>query len=174
MTQAHWGFLPFLALGWEDGLFKHSVAVFSAWQSFLVSCITSKSWEAEQGSGQARSQGALHGSSNANPSRFAPGRIKHQVMDRRMQRWPKATFIHPPLSPSMMDILEAQHRVRIIESLRLEKTSKIIKFNRQPNTTMPAKPCPEVPCLHIFWTPSGMVTPPLPWAACSNAWPLFQ
>ena len=30
---------------------------------------------------------------------------------------------------------------RIIESLRLEKTSRI-KSNRQPNTTMPAKPCP--------------------------------
>jgi len=27
----------------------------------------------------------------------------------------------------------------------LEKTSKIIKSNRQPVTTMPAKPCPEVP-----------------------------
>jgi len=34
---------------------------------------------------------------------------------------------------------------RIIESLRLEKTSKIIKYNCHPNTTMPAKPCPEVP-----------------------------
>jgi len=38
----------------------------------------------------------------------------------------------------------------IIESLRLEKMSKIIKSNRQPNTTMPAKPCPEEPHLHVF------------------------
>jgi len=30
---------------------------------------------------------------------------------------------------------------RIIESLRLEKTSKIIKFNHQPKTTMPAMSC---------------------------------
>ena len=30
---------------------------------------------------------------------------------------------------------------RMIESLRLEKTSEIIKFNHQPNTTMPTKPC---------------------------------
>jgi len=30
--------------------------------------------------------------------------------------------------------------VRIIESLRLEMTSKIINLNHQPNTTMPAKP----------------------------------
>ena len=28
---------------------------------------------------------------------------------------------------------------------------------------MPAKPCPEVPHLHVFWTPPGMVTPLLPW-----------
>jgi len=32
------------------------------------------------------------------------------------------------------------HNYRIIESLRLEKTSKIIKSNCQPNTTTPAKP----------------------------------
>jgi len=63
---------------------------------------------------------------------------------------------------------------RIVESLRLEKASKIIKSNCQPITTVPAKPCPEVPHLHVFWRPPGMVTPPLPWAACSNAWPLFQ
>jgi len=38
----------------------------------------------------------------------------------------------------------------------LEKTSKIIKSNRQPNTTMPAKPCPKVQYLHIILTPPGM------------------
>jgi len=53
----------------------------------------------------------------------------------------------------------------------LEKTSKIIKSNRHPNTPMPAKPCPEVPHPHGFWTPPGMGTPPLPWAAWSNVWP---
>jgi len=37
---------------------------------------------------------------------------------------------------------------------------------------MPAKPYPKVPHLHIFWTPPGMGTPPPPWAACANAWPL--
>ena len=63
---------------------------------------------------------------------------------------------------------------RITESIRLEKTSKIIKSNHQPNTTMPAKPCPEVSHPHVFWTPPGMGTPPLPWAAWSSAWPLFQ
>jgi len=31
----------------------------------------------------------------------------------------------------------------------LEKTSKIIKPNHQPITTMSAKPYPEVPLLHI-------------------------
>ena len=61
---------------------------------------------------------------------------------------------------------------RIMESLRLEKTSRIIKSNRHPNPTTPAKPCPEGPHPHLFWTPPGMGTPPLPWAAWSNAWPL--
>jgi len=56
----------------------------------------------------------------------------------------------------------------IIDSLRLAKTSKIIKSNRHPNTTMPTKPYPEVPHLHVFWTSPGIVTPPLPWAACFN------
>ena len=38
----------------------------------------------------------------------------------------------------------------LIESLRFEKTSKITRSNRQPSTTPPAKPCPEVPRLHSF------------------------
>jgi len=38
---------------------------------------------------------------------------------------------------------------RVIESLRLEKTSEVIKSNCQPITTMPAKPYPKVPPLHI-------------------------
>jgi len=38
----------------------------------------------------------------------------------------------------------------IIESSRLEKTSKIIKSNCQPNNTTLAKPRPEVPHLHVF------------------------
>jgi len=33
----------------------------------------------------------------------------------------------------------------------LEKTLKIIQSNRQPNPTMPAKPCPEVSYLHVFF-----------------------
>jgi len=47
---------------------------------------------------------------------------------------------------------------RIIESLRLEKTSKIIKSKttkHQPNTTMPAKPYPEVPHLLNFYHLQG-------------------
>ena len=36
------------------------------------------------------------------------------------------------------------------ESLRLEKTSKIIKSNCQPTTTMPAKPSPEVRIYTFF------------------------
>jgi len=56
----------------------------------------------------------------------------------------------------------------------MKKTSKIIKSNRQTSTTMPAKPRAEVTHLHIFQIPSGMVTPPLPWAAWSNASQHFQ
>jgi len=42
----------------------------------------------------------------------------------------------------------------ITESLRLEKTSKIIKSNCHPITPMPAKPRPKVPHLHVFLNPS--------------------
>jgi len=38
----------------------------------------------------------------------------------------------------------------IIESLRSERTSKIIKSSRQPNATTPAKPRPEALHLHGF------------------------
>jgi len=62
----------------------------------------------------------------------------------------------------------------IIESLRLEKNSKIIRSNRQPITTMTAKPCPKVPYLHVFEHLQEMVIPRLPWAASSNASELFQ
>jgi len=55
----------------------------------------------------------------------------------------------------------------------LEKTSQIIESNHPPNTTMPTKPYPEVPHLHIFWTSPGMGIPPPPWAACSNAQTFF-
>jgi len=44
----------------------------------------------------------------------------------------------------------------------LEKTSKNIKSNRQPNTTMPTKPYPKVPHLHGFLTPPGTMTQPPP------------
>jgi len=43
----------------------------------------------------------------------------------------------------------------VIESLRLEETSKIMKSNHQPNTTMTTKPCPKVPRLHVFLKTSG-------------------
>jgi len=39
---------------------------------------------------------------------------------------------------------------RIIESLSLENTSKIIKSNHQIYTIMPTKPCPKVPHVHVF------------------------
>ena len=39
---------------------------------------------------------------------------------------------------------------RTIESLSLQKTSKIIKSNCQPNNSMPTKPYPEVAHLHVL------------------------
>ena len=44
---------------------------------------------------------------------------------------------------------------------RLEKTSKIIQSNHPPNTTLPTKPCPEVPHVHVFlntskWIPNKL------------------
>lgn len=56
----------------------------------------------------------------------------------------------------------------IIESLRLERISKIIKFNLWQNTTFPTKPYHKLSSLLIFWTLVGMVTPLFSWEACSN------
>jgi len=47
-------------------------------------------------------------------------------------------------------LLQTAANCRIIESLRLEKTSQIIKSNSQPNTTVPTKSCCEVPHLMFF------------------------
>jgi len=45
-------------------------------------------------------------------------------------------------------VIEQSRGIR--QSSRLEETSKIIKSNHQPDTTVPAKPCPEVPHPHGF------------------------
>jgi len=50
---------------------------------------------------------------------------------RRLLSPPQSQLLSPEMS------LFCNHR--IIESLRLEKTSKIIKSKHQPNTTMPTK-----------------------------------
>jgi len=55
-----------------------------------------------------------------------------------------------------------------MESLRLEKTSKITQSNHQPILTVPTD---RVPQCHIH-TP-GTVTPPHPWTACATAALLF-
>jgi len=66
-----------------------------------------------------------------------------------------------PASSSSFGKIESQNH-------KLEKTSKIIKSNHQPNTTMPAKPYPEVPHLHVFLTPPGLVTPPNRFSSSSD------
>jgi len=56
--------------------------------------------------------------------------------------------VGPARAPAPLPGKHACHR--ITEPWRLEKTSKLIESNRHPNTTVPAKPCPQVPHLHIF------------------------
>ena len=51
---------------------------------------------------------------------------------------------------STYDLRSSVRNHRIIESLRLEKTSKITMHNHQLNSTMPAKPYPKVPHLLTF------------------------
>ena len=51
---------------------------------------------------------------------------------------------------STADAAFTGHLLRFIESLRLEKTSKITQSNRQPNSTTPAEPRPEVPYLYVL------------------------
>ena len=107
------------------------------------------------------------------PALFEPEAVRTDLLPR----WLILLLLHTTLccirrsSPCFCDreaffssISHHSSFVKIMESLRLEKTSKTTKSNRQPITTTPAKPCPEVPYLCIFWTPPGMVTPPLPWA----------
>jgi len=53
-----------------------------------------------------------------------------------------------PIQQAEAELLKRNHGST--ESIRLEKTSKIIKSNSQPNNTMPAKPCPKVPHLHVL------------------------
>jgi len=65
----------------------------------------------------------------------------------------------------------ADARIQIIESLRLEKTSKFIQFNHPP--MIPTKLCSLVPHLHISGPPPEMLTQAPTWVACSRASPLF-
>jgi len=66
-------------------------------------------------------------------------------------------------------------KVVCIESLRLEKTSKIIMCN--PNLSppiLPTNPYPSVPHLLGAWTLSGPEALSPPSAACATASPFFQ
>jgi len=94
---------------------------------------------------------------------FLPGvvTIFSQVQQSGRSRFCVAQLLQRPA---------ASGRYRITQSSRLAKTSKITMPNRHPNTPVPAKLCPQVPRPRGFWTPPGMGTPPLPWAAWSSAW----
>lgn len=64
------------------------------------------------------------------------------------------------------------HRHRIKESLILEKISKA--HPARPSTYQQHCPVNHVTKYHIYVVQAGMVTLPLPWAACSSAQSLFQ
>lgn len=61
--------------------------------------------------------------------------------------------------------------LRVRESVRLEKTLKIIKSNHQPGTNImfTTKSCPQVPYPCGFWALPDMRTPPLSWAIYPRA-----
>jgi len=63
------------------------------------------------------------------------------------------------------------------ESNRIIKVGKDLQHHPiQPSTNhyyFSTNLCPSVQHLNISWAPLGMVTQPLPWAACSSTWPLF-
>jgi len=62
--------------------------------------------------------------------------------DLMMQRQREMRSEPSPPRQVQLPFAFAEFYDRIIESLRLEKTSKI-KSNHQPIITVPAKPCPE-------------------------------
>lgn len=82
-------------------------------------------------------------------------------------------FIYNPFEFVVKDSLNFSKW--ITESLRLDKTFKIIKSNLRLNTTtMTTKPYRRVPYLLILWILPGMVNPQLPWGSCSNAYHSFS
>lgn len=60
------------------------------------------------------------------------------------------------------------------ESLGLGKASRSIRSNLWQSSTVPTKPHRKRLHLLVCLTLPGMVTPPLSWAACSSAQPLFK
>jgi len=73
---------------------------------------------------------------------------EHQRPSPKTQRTSREPSTAATASSGPQWCMQPSHR--IIAALRVEKTSKIIKPNRQPNTTMPAKPCPQMPHLPVF------------------------
>lgn len=65
--------------------------------------------------------------------------------------------------------------LRTTELLGLETASKIIDSNHKSiPTVFISKPCPLVTHAHIFLALLGMITLPIIWMSCSNAWTTFQ
>lgn len=58
---------------------KHNVAVFYSWQSFLRATSPAQTGKRSRAEGEPGAWLALQGSSNAVPSRFAPGRCQSSI-----------------------------------------------------------------------------------------------
>jgi len=87
------------------------------------------------------------------------GDAQRECKPDHLPETPDSESQQSPLPLALRSCQECQPRVgalacagnhRVIESLRLGKTSKIIESNHHPSTPTPAKPRPEVPHLHVF------------------------
>jgi len=76
--------------------------------------------------------------------------INHAVSDYKCPSTSSEALFQHHFPYSLIRYYTINQNHRIVESLRLEKTSKIVSPSRHPNPTMPAKPCPEVPHPHGF------------------------
>jgi len=65
-------------------------------------------------------------------------------------RWRGAASSRSGTEVSVTELEEGMEFVRALQNHRLEQTSKSIESNHPPNTTLGAKPHPEVPHLHVF------------------------